>query len=304
MTRGLRDCSITPRAIASLARNASQNTEKLQGGSQNHYEIGQSSRNFSQDVEERDNLSFSHNTKTQESQTEITTVEDVKSSNRQMHNEASGSQSSVLHALVDHLAQALNVPKSQSDRGTETERIHSKHRKISDVEQIDSDPLSNDSVSSSESSPRDNFEMPREMYRSVGVGAEFDDAQNQLPTTSYSKPTINEVQIEDEPSFRAHVEIECALHLPKVEKPEGPIEPSTYVTFQPVQRDNGTQFGPYKVTNIFTNSCSPKWEWRCDTRLSADLLINVTLRLFFLSTLSRRSLFYIDYFSPDRIRRG
>lgn len=320
MTRGLRDCNITPRIVQNTVRSASQNgnesdvvirgrqdaDQRFQSFQCNNRQ-DQDSRNLLREVEsdfqnfhseERNNYD-TENRKTQESQTEITTVEDVKSRNvpstqSQSQTETSGSQSSVLHALVDHLAHALNVPKSTGHPLTETQTIQSNDQKISDIiEHVDSDPLSNNSISSSESSPRENYDMPTEIYRSVGVGAEFDETANQLPSTSYqssnAKQSMKEksitsyelgnelAHVNDEPSFRAHVEIECALHLPKVEKPEGLLEPSTYVTFQPVQKDNGNQLGPYKVTNIYPNSCSPKWEWRCDTRLSSDLLINVNI---------------------------
>ncbi|XP_012264437.2 uncharacterized protein LOC105690864 [Athalia rosae] len=314
MTRGLRDCSITPRVVQSSLRNASQNTDKSNVNSNDNqstndkvhssYNMLQTSTELLQGIESglehyhTKDSSSSQNTRSQESQTEITTVEDMKSSNvsnPQSQNEAVTSQSSVLHALVDHLAQALNVPNSNCHPITDPRKVESKHQKISAVERIDSDPLSNDSISSSEGSPRGNYDMPTEMYRSVGVGAEFDENINQVPSTSYltlnSKPLVKEKsvsyndlgstvsQVEDEPSFRAHVEIECALHLPTTERSEGPIEPSTYVTFQPAQKDTCKQFGSYKVTNIHPNSCSPKWEWRCDTHLSSELLVNEQKRM-------------------------
>ncbi|XP_046747926.1 uncharacterized protein LOC124412245 [Diprion similis] len=316
MTRGLRDCNITPCVIQSSLRNASQNTEKSNmstGESQvvnQRIQLRHENPHTSTDFLQGFDSGFQHfhteeiysapqDKKTQESQTEITTVEDMKSFdtlNREVQNDPSGSQSSVLHALVDHLAQALNVPKVSSHTATEVHTVQPNDCKLSNiVEQIDLEPLSNDSISSLESSPRDNYGMPTEMYRSVGVGAEYDDTVNQVPSTSYSnpnpKPLITEksvtrddlrnmmIHIDEESSFRAHVEIECALHLPKVEKIEGAVEPSTYVTFQPVEQDNGTEFGSYKITNIFPNSCSPKWEWRCDTRLSSDLLVNEQKRM-------------------------
>lgn len=172
------------------------------------------------------------------------------------------------------------------------------------------------------------------IYRSVGVGAEFDEVANQGPSTSYAtadsmsvsgfdgrlpvaadrsstnlperdgtalsagkacfdnrlstvvSPRLpisagneggdSEASDVENSSFRAVVEIECALHLPKVEKPDEAVEPCTYVTFQKARNNADSQYGSYVVTNLCPFSCSPKWDWRCDTKLSNDLLDNVS----------------------------
>ncbi|XP_024939739.1 uncharacterized protein LOC107266816 isoform X2 [Cephus cinctus] len=302
MTRGLRECIVTPRTIHNCTSNPNHRSANLQGDPEEAHDAR--ATNYNQGVYTDDNLIINNratnmqNFKSQECQTEISTV-DVFNGCSVLNAESSGgqTQNSVLHALVDRLAQALNVPKTGTNQTVKTQTGNFREIKRNDgIETLCLNPSSNNSISdnSSDGSPRDNFQMPTELYRSVGVGAEFDEATNLAPSTSYGVSMPNPIsttqpagdeqldadaQNYEDPSFRAVVEVECALHLPKVEKPEGTYEPSTYVTFQKVQSGYSSQFGSYIITNVCVNSCNPKWEWRCDTRLPTELLVNDEKRL-------------------------
>lgn len=72
--------------------------------------------------------------------------------------------------------------------------------------------------------------------------------------------------------FRAHVEIECAFHLPRVwdKKLQLPMAPSTYVSFQSFRT------GDLIVTPVVLHTTDPNWRWHCDVKLPADLLVNVS----------------------------
>lgn len=171
MTRGLRDSGVTPRTIRNLARNAGeitsnvsvQGTRRLDGRS---------------DGENYDNLqvdpgtgSDDRNVKTQECQTEITTVGHFKPHGveEEMNDNP---QSQVLNAIVDRLAQALNVPKPSADQAAQTEinfrprNCEEKIGKVDDIERLNVDPSTNNSFSEdSDGSQRDNFHLSTEIYR-------------------------------------------------------------------------------------------------------------------------------------------
>lgn len=80
--------------------------------------------------------------------------------------------------------------------------------------------------------------------------------------------------------------IESALHLPsrkkckskrnktKGAKSSEEILPSTYVTFK-----SYPESGDCITTPIVSKSTSPRWDFRCDTRLPSELLLNVRLHV-------------------------
>lgn len=155
------------------------------------------------------------------------------------------------------------------------------------LNRLNSNVLSDDNDSCS---PRNNFQLPTEMYRSVGVGAEYNEELDQQQTNVYNNhlsPTITEENTEknesnsnsDGPFFRSIVEIECALYLPKIERLNESVEPSTYVTFQNVtlKSDSSSRSNAYMITNIYPHNCNPKWNWRCHTKLPMELLLNVCI---------------------------
>ncbi|XP_057341640.1 uncharacterized protein LOC130678456 [Microplitis mediator] len=311
MTRGLRDSSTsihTPRArINPAAVSAAPAADS-------------STRNERQRNE-------SPSVRTQECQTEITV--DLK----QSHEDQNNRDEAVIHTIVDRLAQALSAPKTIVEQSAQTEFKFSNNsnesrgkQKIINIEPLCLDASSNShsfSAESSTDSPRDNFNMSREIFRSVGVGAEFDepavqtrssntccdhpsDSDDNVAGTSFhlvdnpsrdydaaaeleSSSSDNKLEpyndnhldsdISNEKAFKVMVEIDCALHLPKVEINNELSEPCTYVTFQKFRTNDTNRIQAYMITNICPYSCSPKYEWRCETKLSTDLLIKEEKRL-------------------------
>ncbi|XP_063987413.1 C2 domain-containing protein 3 [Diachasmimorpha longicaudata] len=247
--------------------------------------------------------------RSQECQTEISTVSDMKSSDSRFKiaEEFRGEQTAVLHTIVDKLAQALTAPRVITNQEAQTEfqvptRESDHHMEMNPNAQIMSSNPSNSGSLSGDSfneSHRDNFEISREIYRSVGVGAEFNESpggNNQtgrvdypsapgavgkridVPSSSKNEaPGVKGLEdpdddLEDEEVFRVIIEVECALHLPTVEVSNGPVEPSTYVTLQKaLGREERTDVCPY--------SCNPRYDWRCDTKLSTEFLTNDKMRL-------------------------
>ncbi|XP_066588812.1 uncharacterized protein [Prorops nasuta] len=131
--------------------------------------------------------------------------------------------------------------------------------------------------------------------RSVGVGAEYDDA---LEKIDYYNSNSTDIETQNPNSysslfkqnsesgatecsvFRALVGIECALHLPCVEKLDETIEPSTYVTFQTRSYKPHSEYNRSCIkTNICPRSCNPKWNWERELELPTDLLVNSEARL-------------------------
>lgn len=259
--------------------------------------------------------------KTQECQTEITV--DIKHSQEDQNNR----DEAVIHTIVDRLAQALSAPKTIVDQGAQTEfkfqnepQREKERQKIIHVEPLCLDNLNNSqsfSAESSTDSPRDNFNMSREIFRSVGVGAEFDEPPDQTrssntccdhPSDSDDNVAGTSFHLTDNPSrdydlaaeveschaefqldkdkdvsnekaFKVMVEIDCALHLPKVEINNEILEPCTYVTFQKFRTNDTNRIDAYMITNVCPYSSSPKYEWRCETKLPTDLLIKEEKRL-------------------------
>ncbi|XP_012288908.1 uncharacterized protein LOC105704343 isoform X2 [Orussus abietinus] len=316
MIRGLRDCAVTPRTLRNHPNGALEQEryrQAVQDPSTNPIIEDQNSASCCPIIDNnvlasRGSESPRRSTniqimKTQESQTDVTTIEGAKATDNvlaQARTEILNSQSSVLHELVDRLAQVLSAPKANSIQTVETQTSTPEELKAStSAKRLCLDLSCNNSLSdnSSNGSPREPFRIPTEMYRSVGVGAEFDEEANLLPSTSYGiehsdlsprlqplvdddRDTERELSHSEEPFFRAAVEIECALHLPKVERLDDAIEPSTYVTFQKFRNStNVEQFGSYVITNVYPSNCNPKWEWRCDTRLPTELLVNDEKRM-------------------------
>lgn len=136
-------------------------------------------------------------------------------------------------------------------------------------------------LSSDESSvecPVDNFQISSAMFRSVGVGAEFNEETSNavqstnLPGQEFSSNDQSEMEDTDDDgeSFRAVVEIKRAYHLPLLDPFSG-LEPSTYVSFETAKT-----IGHQNITNVCSKSCSPVWDWKCNTSLSKDLVYNVS----------------------------
>lgn len=85
-----------------------------------------------------------------------------------------------------------------------------------------------------------------------------------------------------EDSFKAHILIENALHLPvrkkcrskksktKNVKKNDDLLPTTYVTFEALPNQE------LKVTPIVKKNSSPRWDYHCDVSLPLDLLTNVS----------------------------
>nr|XP_033187882.1 uncharacterized protein LOC117155721 isoform X2 [Bombus vancouverensis nearcticus] len=230
------------------------------------------------------------NSKTQECQTDISTVKEFKF-NEKSQEKTSNLGHSILQNTVDHLTQVLNVNKIKIDQAIQTE-INFEEKQQSNTRQICSNELNfnNSSDDSDNNSVKHNLYLPTETYRSVGVGAEYNEETDQHPksnhsNTTFESSTINHVENESTNStynqtmFRAIVEIECALHLPKVEKINETVEPSTYVSFQAIKSDHTKASNSYMITNMFPHSCNPKWNWKCDTALPTELLLHDKKRL-------------------------
>lgn len=233
--------------------------------------------------------------KSQESQTDISSFKDMRLQ-ESMH-EAVPSEHLALRALVDRLTNVLHTNKISTNQSAQTEINQvdegEEHRELC-LNTQNSNSLADDSESCN---PKNDFrtDLPTEMYRSVGVGAEYDEDLDQQRNNAYKNLSDSSLMEENaqklesninwnnsnNPFFRSVVEIECALHLPKIKGLNESMEPSTYVTFQDVTRklDSTDQLNSYIVTNVYPHSCNPKWNWRCDAKLSTDLLLNNQKRL-------------------------
>lgn len=228
--------------------------------------------------------------KTQESQTDISSLKNTRP--QKLIQEATSSEHLALRALVDHLTNVLHINKINTNQSIQTEPNHTDEREIHRefcLNTLNSNSIADDNDNSCNKS---DFRLPTEMYRSVGVGAEYNEdldqpqnnAYNNLSNLSLTEENAQKVEsiINDSSFFRSVIEIECALHLPKIERLNESVEPSTYVTFQDLtlNPDSTDQLNSYMVTNVFPHSCNPKWNWRCDAKLSTDLLLNVCNFIF------------------------
>ncbi|OAD57640.1 C2 domain-containing protein 3, partial [Eufriesea mexicana] len=243
------------------------------------------------DTNEVERQLFFSNSKTRECQTDISTVNEFKC-NEILQEKTSNLEHFILHNTVSHLTQGLNVNKINIDQETQTEINVTEEEQTNIEEQICANELNfnNSSNDSDNSSVKHNFYLPTETYRSVGVGAEYNEEIDQQPNSGHSNTTFELSTIihgENELTnptckqtmFRAHVEIECALHLPKIEKINETINPSTYVSFQTNKCDYTKYSNSYMITNVFPHSCNPKWNWKCDTELPTELLLHDEKRL-------------------------
>ncbi|XP_017879205.1 C2 domain-containing protein 3 [Ceratina calcarata] len=228
------------------------------------------------------------NSRTQECQTDITTVGEYKI-NGALQEKATSS--STLHDTIDHLAKMININKINIDQAAQTDIYFEGNKRMIEEEHtcMNRVQFNNSSDDSDNNSVRHNYHLPTEAYRSVGVGAEYNEeidqpntghsnATSELPTTTRTESDSENVT-SDQTMFRAIVEIECALHLPKVEKLNETVEPTTYASFQTNKNDYTRQPNSYTITNIYPHSCNPKWNWKCETELSTDLLVHDEKRL-------------------------
>lgn len=231
--------------------------------------------------------------KTQESQTDISSLKNAKPMPEKPMQEAVSSEHLALRALVNRLTNVLHIGKISTNQSAQTEinRMDEEeiHRELC-LNTLNSNNLTDDNDICN---PKNDFRLPIEMYRSVGVGAEYDEDLDQQQNNNYNNISSSPLTERDaqkvesnincnSPFFRSIIEIECALHLPKIEGPNKSMEPSTYVTFQDFTRklDSNDQLNLYMATNVFPHSCNPKWNWRCDAKLSTDLLLNVRNFIF------------------------
>lgn len=118
-----------------------------------------------------------------------------------------------------------------------------------------------------------------------------------IPTHDHAStvepPTMDSVLIKKSNTFRVHIEIESALHLPSIAvhvskkggkrnrnantnatKKNG-TEPSTYATFEATATNVLDALTSY-TTNIVENSCSPQWNKHFEVYLPAECLQNVS----------------------------
>lgn len=294
MSRGLRNTNNISRTVYSYDRCISDNNNAMDDQENLYYNVPEMPNlNFEQttrgnnfayhiyNMPEQNLTSVNH--KTQESQTDISSLRAARPIQK-----AVSSEHLALRTLVDRLTNVLHINKISTNQSAQTEMNQiddpsgEVHRELC-LNTLHSNSLTDDSDSCN---PKSDFRLPTEMYRSVGVGAEYDDLdQQQNACHNFSNLSLTEENTQKVESnincnssfFQSIVEIECALHLPKIEGPNESIEPSTYVTFQDLTHklNSGDQLNSYVATNIFSHSCNPKWNWRCNAKLSMDLLLNV-----------------------------
>lgn len=299
VSRGLRNTSVIPRTVhhCHVLDNTNNATNVYQESLPCNVPevLNLSSRKVTRDnnfayhvynTTDRDSVSADY--KSQESQTDISSLQDARS--EKPVEEAELSEHLALHGLVDRLTNALHTNKTSTDQSAQTEMNQADEGEMNEKElrlnTLNSNSLTDNSDNSY--SPRNDFQLPTEMYRSVGVGAEYDEELDRQRNNAYDNFSNSSVMKEnaereelntdcDGSFFRSVVEIECALHLPKMKGPNEFVEPSTYVTFQDLthKSDSSSQLNSYMTTNVFPHSCNPKWNWKCDAKLPMDLLLNV-----------------------------
>ncbi|XP_018360979.1 PREDICTED: uncharacterized protein LOC108759829 [Trachymyrmex cornetzi] len=223
--------------------------------------------------------------KTQESQADISSLKNARP--QKPIQETVSSEHLALRALVDRLTNVLHINKISTNQSAQTDINQVSEGKIHTelcLNTLNSNSLTDDC------NPKNDFRLPMEVYRSVGVGAEYEDLDqqqnnaNNLSNSSLTEENAQKIESNincNSSFFRSMIEIECALHLPKIEGLNELMEPSTYVTFQDlIYKFNSTnQLNSYMVTNVCPYSCNPKWNWKCDVKLSTDLLLNNQKRL-------------------------
>jgi len=224
--------------------------------------------------------------KTQESQTDLSSLKNARP--QKPIQEAVSSEHLALRALVDRLTNVLHINKISTNQSVQTDINQINEEKIHTelcLNTLNSNSLTDDC------NPNNDFRLPMEVYRSVGVGAEYEDLNqqqnnaNNLSNSSLTEENTQKIESNincNNSFFRSVIEIECALHLPKIEGLNELMEPSTYVTFQDLTHkfNSINQLNSYMVTNVCPYSCNPKWNWKCDVKLSTDLLLNVCNFIF------------------------
>ncbi|XP_018058341.1 PREDICTED: uncharacterized protein LOC108693737 [Atta colombica] len=223
--------------------------------------------------------------KTQESQTDLSSLKNARP--QKPIQEAISSEHLALRALVDRLTNVLHINKISTNQSVQTDINQINEEKIHTelcLNTLNSNSFTDDC------NPNNDFRLPMEVYRSVGVGAEYEDLDqqqnnaNNLSNSSLTEENTQKIESNincNNSFFRSMIEIECALHLPKIEGLNELMEPSTYVTFQDLTHkfNSINQLNSYMVTNVCPYSCNPKWNWKCDVKLSTDLLLNNQKRL-------------------------
>ncbi|KAL6444437.1 hypothetical protein ACFW04_001941 [Cataglyphis niger] len=300
VSRGLRNTSVIPRTVyhCHVHDNTNNATNIYQEGSPCNVPevLNLNSRKITRDnfayhvynTTDRDSVSADY--KSQESQTDISSLQDARP--EKPVEEVEFPEQLALHALVDRLTNVLHINKTSTDQSAQTEMNDVDEGEMNEKELCLNTLNSNNLTDSNNScSPRNDFQLPTEMYRSVGVGAEYDEevdrqcnAYDNFSNSSVMKENAERQELNtdcDGSFFRSVVEIECALHLPKMKGPNKFVEPSTYVTFQDLTHklDPNSQLNSYITTNVFPHSCNPKWNWKCDAKLPLDLLLNNQKRL-------------------------
>ncbi|XP_018399713.1 PREDICTED: uncharacterized protein LOC108777352 [Cyphomyrmex costatus] len=296
VSRGLRNTNNISRTDCSYHYYIPNNTNNTMGGQENlQYNIHEvsnlnseqstCSNNFAYNVMlDRDLASVDY--KTQGSQTDISSSKNMKP--QKPIQEDVSSEQLALRALVDRLTNVLHINKISTNQSAQTEinQVNGDHTELY-LNRLNSNSLTDDSDSCN---PKNDFRLPMEVYRSVGVGAEYEDLDqqqnnaNNLSNSSLTEENVQKIESNincNSSFFRSIIEIECALHLPKIEGLNGFMEPSTYVTFQDLTNklDSTIQLNSYTATNVCPYSCNPKWNWKCDAKLSTDLLLNNQKRL-------------------------
>ncbi|XP_018338934.1 PREDICTED: uncharacterized protein LOC108746575 [Trachymyrmex septentrionalis] len=291
VSRGLRNTNNISRTdysyhcyIPNSTNNAMDSQENLQ---YNIHEVSNlnseqsiRSNNCAYSMLDRDLVSVDY--KTQESQTDISSLKNARP--QKSIQEVVPSEHLALRTLVDRLTNVLHINKSSTNQSVQTDINQVNEEKIHTELYLNSNSFTDDC------NPNNDFRLPMEVYRSVGVGAEYEDLDlqqnnaNNLSNSSLTEENAQKIESNincNSSFFRSVIEIECALHLPKIEGLNELMEPSTYVTFQDLtHKFNFTnQLNSYMVTNVCPYSCNPKWNWKCDVKLSTDLLLNNQKRL-------------------------
>lgn len=301
ISRGLRNTSIITQQISGRHQcHISENVNYAVNSRENvqyNIDMSNSPEQYTRDNDYHisnmsDRKLITINCKNQEIQTDISVLKNGTISESPFQEDiiSCGSVDNSANACTLH-TDKITVEQSAQTEIEQTEEQTRDEGKINKKElclnRLNSNVLFDDNDSCS---PRNNFQLPIEMYRSVGVGAEYDEESDQQQTNAcnvhLSSFATEENTEKDELNtnsdslfFRAVVEIECALHLPKIEKLNELMEPSTYVTFQNVIpiSDSSGQSNSYFITNIYPHNCNPKWNWRCDVKLPTELLLNVRI---------------------------
>ncbi|XP_039303609.1 uncharacterized protein LOC105196912 isoform X2 [Solenopsis invicta] len=177
--------------------------------------------------------------KTQESQTDISSLKNVESMPKKPMQEAVASEHLALRTLVNHLTNVLHTNQINTNQSAQTEI-----NQVNDGEihrELCLNTLNSNSVTDDSDSCNLKNRLSTEMYRSVGVGAEYDEDLDQQQNNAY---LLN--------------------------------SPLTDLTHK---FDCMDQLNSHVVTNVFPYSCNPKWNWRGDAKLSTELLSNNQKRL-------------------------